>query len=222
MRQRCSAVMRAPVLACLGLLAGCPARVPSDDAVVGLCVQTSFLDTGLRAIVFEDETGFAYKRPDSGDGETEFFSFRLAPQQMDRVVLVFYRNKFFRMPRVMSSNVNDGTSVWLMIANSSEDHRVYNYMVTDDGFCAVRKEFEEAVAGHLRKENVVPATQLLRHVADRMRRFPADSPKRETVSLWLDLAARDAQAKDLVEPDRARPFQIAGDGAALYRELRVP
>lgn len=164
-----------------------------DDAIVGLYVATSWIDRGLRAVVFEDGSAFAYKGSADNAADGWCYAVKLDADQTSRIVGAFEDQEFFGLPTKITCEATDGTDEWLLLATPARFHVVYHYMAWNNNFEAVRQAFETTILAHLDRATKISRTQLLSEVTARMKRMPEESAKREAISKWLNLISGDVR-----------------------------
>ena len=189
----------------------------AKDVVIGITVSTSFVDRGVKAIIFEDGQGYAYQQV---EGEYEFANFKLPAEDKTELVKVFVDHNFLKLPATMKYNVTDGTARWILFADSQSSHDVYNYMVKSRDFDGVQEEFETKIIAYLRMAKEIRGIELLEAVSMRAEKMAKDSSKRKATSTWLDYVARNIVANGLVEREAGEEFYVPGDGALLFRKRR--
>lgn len=197
-----------------------------SDAVAGLIVSPSFVDTGMKAVIFEDGKAYAYRRVGSeGRSDYRFASFQMTDEELERLHESFREHGFFELPQRLVENSTDGTTVWIMLADVRKGHQVYNYQVENDDLRAIQHEFEAVLQrqwddrsdeGGPKAPDELSAVQLLSNVSRRIQRMPNNSPKRKLAEAWLDYAARDMASHRLAEYKSLKPF-FAPEGSPILR-----
>ena len=173
-------------MALIGALASCAGSISDEDAIVCLCVRTSWIDRGLRAIVFEDGTVFARVGTGAPAPDTGAYLFRLDKRRRSRIIETLYRNDFLGLPPRLELLATDGTSEEFLFANSDTVHHVYRYMAPNRKLDAIRTAFVTTLEADLIRANAVPREEWLAALSQRLDAVPEGSSKRTAISSWLD------------------------------------
>jgi hypothetical protein len=213
-------------ISALSIPAGCsqdPALSRANAIpVVALHESTSFIDHGLKAIVFPEGVAFVMRPDLSMAAEQDYFKMykvTLPHEDHQSLLAAFDQHRFFVLPRDMKAKVTDGSSVFVLYADATREHRVYSYESPNRDFLAVKDALKDGISKSAAAAESISALEFLEGIAAEMENLPKDSPPRNTAAMWLDLLVRGGPPSFREVKDTTR-FTLPGDGAVLFRDVR--
>ena len=172
-------------------------QTPPDKMVAGLMVSTSFVDTGIKALVLSDGTAYTYNLGQ----QPKFQQFQLTEAQHSQLAAAFEHHHFLGFPPEMRNPVTDGTDVVVMYANDKEHHQVLNYMFENADFAALQQRFAQVIAEGRQNAQTITAAELLAAVEAQLETMPAKSPRRQVVEDWLTRSRGSLRAHQVIPGD---------------------
>lgn len=151
--------------------------IDPKDGAVAITVTTSFVDTGLKGIILEDGTGYAWQLR---AGILKAVKFRIPLEEKTSLISTVAGSGFLALPKKLHNNdVTDGTETRIAIADSSRSHAVWNYMVEDQTFLATSKELSRVIEDHLDTGQPLEVETLRSELTDHFAKLTEESPKHD-------------------------------------------
>jgi hypothetical protein len=159
--------------------------------------------------VLEEGTAYTYRQQTN---QFEFFSFRVPPQDREKMGVAFRANGFFSLPRRLWAHVTDGTEERLLFADPQREYHVLRYMQPSPGFSAIVDTITQTIARDQLTAKSLTPEQALGALAQR---YPAGetTPQARAVHLWMDFAARDVRSRGGHERELSPYLMPGGDSA---------
>ncbi len=183
-----------------------------NPTMIGFVEQTSWFDRGIKVIIFEDGHGYAFQHhiPQNAaqDRGITIVRLQLAQAELDTLVQAFSRNGFLRLDEEMSSEVTDGTSVYMYFATSNRYHKVHNYMVPNAAVRNISTAVDQLIQPKLATGKPVTLPDMLADSRAQLQRLTPDSPMARCARDVLNLMVRGLLASNLVEKDRVADLML--------------
>ncbi|HEY1013815.1 MAG TPA: hypothetical protein VGE07_13980 [Herpetosiphonaceae bacterium] len=152
--------------------------------------STSWIDTGLRGIVFGDGSGYSLEPHPMDEGAAaappRIIAFQLGEDELAALVGAFEQNRFFLLDERMSNPIPDGSESSLSYAEPGAHHSSALYMAWSAPFVAIETHFSELLTRQRATGRRITVDELLAAAQAHLARLPAGSEERERIFAAYD------------------------------------
>lgn len=173
------------------------------DATIGFADYTNDGDKGIKALVFDDGTGYAFRT--EAPNQINTWKLTFSQEEVTQLRNTFFDHKFFSLPaRMRTKPPTEVGATCLLFASADKYHEVKNYAVKGTGFDTIKVSVLSTLKDKIKTSPRVPITDLLYASTRYENTHPLDTPKGRLVRNLISDFCRSLASTQELDYDLAK------------------